>query len=96
MSGDQPDDAKAPDQPGKRARPFRRYQPVARLSPDQLRRQDAVLQSAWRNLNAAAPVIAFLNTHNESLGAQPLHLALDSDEGLLRVETLLGEIALRA
>lgn len=55
-----------------------------------------MLQSAWRNLTAAAPVIAFLNTHNDSLGAQPLHLALASDEGLLRVETLLGEIALRA
>jgi hypothetical protein len=39
-------------------------------------------------------VIAFLNTHNEQLGGQPLHLALDSDEGLSRVEGLLGEIAL--
>jgi hypothetical protein len=55
-----------------------------------------VLQSAWRSLSAAGPVIAFLNSHNESLGAQPLHLALDSDEGLVRVERLLGEIALRA
>jgi len=96
MSEDKPVDASASDQPERRTHSFRRYQPAARLSPDQLRRQDAVLQSAWRNLTAAAPVIAFLNTHNDSLGAQPLHLALASDEGLLRVETLLGEIALRA
>lgn len=41
-------------------------------------------------------MIAFLNSHNEQLGAQPLCLALESDEGLLRVEGLLGEIALRA
>lgn len=96
MSEDQPVDASASDQPERRTRSFRKYQPVVRLSPDQLRRQDALLQSAWRNLTAAAPVIAFLNTHNESLGAQPLQLALASDEGLSRVETLLGEIALRA
>jgi hypothetical protein len=37
-------------------------------------------------------VIAFLNTHNELLGGRPLYLALESDEGLLRVEGLLGEI----
>jgi len=37
-------------------------------------------------------VIAFLNSHNERLGGQPLHLALQSDEGLLRVEDLLDEI----
>ena len=96
MSEDRPAEASASDQPERRTRSFRRYRPAVPLSPDQLRRQDAVLQSAWRNLSAAGPVIAFLNSHNESLGAQPLHLALESDEGLLRVETLLGEIALRA
>ena len=96
MSDDRPAETSASDQPERKTRSFRKYQPAVRLSPDQLRRQDAVLQSAWRNLTAAGPVIAFLNSHNESLGAQPLHLALESDEGLLRVETLLGEIALRA
>lgn len=96
MSEDKAAEATASEQPERRARSFRKYQPAVRLSADQLRRQDAVLQSAWRNLSATGPVIAFLNSHNESLGAQPLHLALESDEGLLRVETLLGEIALRA
>jgi hypothetical protein len=96
MSDDKPTAAGATDQPERRTRSFRKYPPAVRLSPEQLRRQDAVLQSAWRSLSAAGPVIAFLNSHNESLGAQPLHLALDSDEGLVRVERLLGEIALRA
>jgi hypothetical protein len=40
-------------------------------------------------------VIAFLNNHNERLDGQPLYLALESDEGLLRVEGLLGEIGQR-
>ena len=96
MSDAKPAAAKTPDQPERKTRSFRKFNQAARLTPDQLRRQDAVLQSAWRNLSAPGPVIAFLNSHNESLGAQPLHLALESDEGLLRVETLLGEIARRA
>ncbi len=96
MSDDKPADVKRPAQPERITRSFRKYAPAVRLSPDQLRRQDAVLQSAWRNLSKAGAVIAFLNSHNDSLGAQPLHLALDSDEGLLRVETLLGEMARKA
>jgi hypothetical protein len=47
-------------------------------------------------LSEAGPVIAFLNAHHESLGGQPLHIALDSEEGLLRVERLLGGVALEA
>ena len=73
---------------------FRKNAPSARPSPEQLRRQDSVLQCAWRSLGTSGPVIAFLNTYNERLDRLPLHLALESDEGLLRVERLLGEIAL--
>src|SRR4051812_43306636 len=73
---------------------FRKSAPFARPTADQLRRQDSVLQSTWRSLGTSGAVIAFLNTHNEQLGCLPLHLALESDEGLLRVEGLLGEIAL--
>jgi hypothetical protein len=47
-------------------------------------------------LSEVGPVIAFLNTHHESLGGQPLHIALDSEEGLLRVERLLGAMPLEA
>jgi hypothetical protein len=75
---------------------FRRRAPSTLPTPDQLRRQDAVLRSAWRSLGESGPVIAFLNTHNDRLGGRPLYLALESDEGLLRVEGLLGEIGLKA
>jgi hypothetical protein len=75
---------------------FRRKIPSTLPTPEQLRRQDAVLRCAWTNLGESGPVIAFLNTHNELLGGQPLYLALESDEGLLRVEGLLGEIGLKA
>jgi hypothetical protein len=77
-------------------KPFRRKIPSKLPTREQLRRQDAVLRCAWANLGESAPVIAFLNTHNELLGGQPLLLALESDEGLLRVEGLLGEIGLKA
>jgi hypothetical protein len=92
----------APPEP-KAARPgtpwtkrFRRKAPSTLPTPDQLRRQDALLRSAWRSLGESGPVVAFLNTHNEHLDGQPLLLALESDEGLLRVEGLLGELGLKA
>jgi len=74
-------------------RRFRKSPPATTPSPEQLRRQNSVLQCAWRTLGASGPVIAFLNTHNEQLGGLPLHLALENDEGLRRVESLLGEIS---
>jgi hypothetical protein len=33
--------------------------------------------------------VAFLNTYNQQLDGVPLQLALESEEGLLRVEQLL-------
>ena len=73
---------------------FRKRVPAARPAPEQLRRQDALLKCAWSTLRESAPVIAFLNSHNEQLGGQPLHLALESDEGLRRVEARLRTIAI--
>ena len=63
---------------------------------DQARRQSGVIQSAWRHFREPGPVIAFLNTRHAGLEGQPLHLAIDSDEGLRRVETLLEQMTLRA
>jgi hypothetical protein len=93
MSEDKSADSKISDQADRRTRSFRKSAPAIRHTPDELRRQDAVLQCTWRSLSEAGSVIAFLNTHNESLGGQPLHVALHSDEGLSRVERLLGEIS---
>lgn len=59
---------------------------------DESRRQATVLQFAWRHFGEPGPVIAFLNTHHSAIERQPLHLAIESDEGLGRVEELLGKM----
>ena len=64
-------------------------------SREQVHRQNDVLQSAWRHFGQPGLVIAFLNTRHEQLDGQPLHLAVESAEGLMRVERLLEEMTLR-
>jgi hypothetical protein len=54
-------------------------------------RQDDVLRSAWEALGNPEAVIAFLNTRNEQLDGAPLHVALRSDSGLVRVDQLLND-----
>jgi hypothetical protein len=66
------------------------------MPAEQSRRQSHVVQSAWRHFGDAAPVIAFLNTRHAALDALPLHLAIESDEGLERVQRLLKEMTLQA
>jgi hypothetical protein len=61
-------------------------------TPDQSRRQSDLVQAAWRHFREAAPMIAFLNSRHEALEGQPLHLAIESDEGLRRVERLLQQL----
>jgi len=84
--------AEAPcDRPGKMM--YRKRSTARRPSPEQMQRQNDILQSAWRHFGAAAPVIAFLNTRHDQLEAQPLHLAVESAEGFDRVERLLEHLA---
>lgn len=68
----------------------RRNSPVP--TAEQSRRQSDLVQSAWRHFREAAPMIAFLNTHHRELEAQPLSLAIESDDGLARVEQLLQQL----
>jgi len=75
---------------------FRKRRNLTRSTPEQSRRQSDVTRAVWRHFGDAAPVIAFLNTRHDRLDAQPLHLAIESDEGLARVETLLREMSLEA
>ena len=75
---------------------FRKYSKGSLPTKEQARRQSDVVQSAWRHFREAAPVFAFLNTRHDRLNAQPLHLAIESDEGLGRVEQLLADMAGRA
>jgi len=63
---------------------------------EQSRRQSRAVEAAWRHFGEPGPVIAFLNTRNEVLDARPLHLAVESDEGLERVERLLEQLTLDA
>jgi hypothetical protein len=61
-------------------------------TPDQSRRQSDLVQAAWRHFREAAPMIAFLNSRHDALEGQPLQLAIESDEGLARVERLLQQL----
>ena len=90
-----PSEAKA-ETPARRRMAFRKYSRKPLPTPAQSRRQSRVVESAWRHLGEAAPVIAFLNTRHESLDGQPLQLAIESEEGLERVEALLTQLTLQA
>lgn len=68
----------------------RRYTPAQ--SPDRSRRQAAVVRCAWHHFREAAPMIAFLNTRHEALDGRPIHLAIESDDGLECVQRLLQDL----
>ena len=70
-------------------RTFRRSGPVVRFTRDQARRQNELIRGAWDSLKTKEAVIAFLNSHNDALGGEPLSLALGSEEGLLAAERAL-------
>lgn len=80
----------------RRSMAFRKTSRIAPPTPEQSRRQACIVQSAWRHFGEPGPVIAFLNTPHAVLEAQPLHLAIESDEGLGRVEALLKQMPLKA
>ena len=63
-----------------------------RPTPGQMRRQSRVVQSAWHHFREPRLVIAFLNTRHDALDARPIQLAIESDDGLQRVEHLLREL----
>ena len=92
-----PEPGKEPGaKPARRGMTFRRSNRFPLPTPDQSRRQTNVVQSAWRHFGEPGPVIAFLNTRHSALEAQPLHLAIESDEGLERVQALLEQMTLKA
>lgn len=64
----------------------------APLTPQQSVRQSHLIRLAWRHFGEAAPTISFLNNRHSMLEVQPLHLAIESDEGLKRVEQLLRQL----
>ena len=88
----EPVDQKVGDPDAGRSTVFRKRRFAPPQAPDQARRQAELVQSAWRHFREAAPMIAFLNTHHRELEAQPLSLAIESDDGLARVEQLLQQL----
>jgi len=80
----------------RRGMTFRKNSRIALPTPEQSRRQASVVQSAWRHFGEPGPVIAFLNTPHAVVDGQPLRLAIESDEGLARVEALLKQMTPRA
>jgi uncharacterized protein (DUF2384 family) len=88
-------EAEAKPAPG-RSMTFRRASKAPPQTPKQSRRQSDVVQCAWRYFGEAGSVIAFLNSSHGDLGRQPLQLAIESDEGLERVEALLKQMTLEA
>ena len=86
----------APNRHARQTMPFRKRRNAPLPSREQLQRQSEVLQSAWRHFGQPGLVMAFLNTRHEQLDRQPLHLAVESPEGLARVQQLLEDMTLRA
>jgi hypothetical protein len=92
VSTPEPVDEKVADRRGRQSIPFRKRRNAPVPTPDQSRRQSELVQAAWRHFREAAPMIAFLNSRHDALEGQPLHLAIESDEGLARVERLLQQL----
>jgi hypothetical protein len=90
----EPADQPAAEPAPRRTMEFRRRRHPA-MPAEQSKRQSDLVESAWRHFRESGPMIAFLNTHHEGLDALPLHLAIDSDEGLERVHKLLQDMSLR-
>lgn len=75
---------------------FRRRSRLTLPTPEQSRRQSDVVRVAWNHFGEPGPVTAFLNTRHDDLDGRPLHLAIDSDDGLARVVALLAQMSLEA
>ena len=91
MSKPEPVGQRAANRRGRQPIAFRKRRSAPLPTPDESRRQSDLVQAAWRHFREAAPMIAFLNSRHDELGVQPLHLAIESDEGLGRVERLLQQ-----
>ncbi|WP_066795643.1 antitoxin Xre/MbcA/ParS toxin-binding domain-containing protein [Sphingomonas soli] len=88
------DQGSAAEPPASDAKPqfkrFRKRFDTVRLSPEAATRQGRVATSAFLALKGRDAMIAFLNTHDDSLGGRPIDLAVESDAGLAAVEQALA------
>lgn len=63
-----------------------------RLSPGSARRQGDITRLAILTLGRDA-AIEFMNGDNAELGGRPIDLAIASEDGCRRIESVLGEIS---
>lgn len=79
------------------ARPLRRafdkrYREM-RLSPERAKRQWLITHLALSLLGQKDRAMSFLNTHNETLAARPLDLAIENADGYAAVEAAIRLLA---
>ncbi len=72
-------------------RRFRPRSDAPRLSPDQANRQGEASRLAFEAFRASDLAVAFLNTHDDSVGGRPIDIAIASPDGLLSVRRMLAE-----
>lgn len=89
-----PEAAPVSDTPPENAKPqaqrFRSRYATVRLAPDAAMRQGRVATLAWEALGDRDAMIAFLNTHDVTLGGRPIDLAVASDAGFAAVAARLA------
>jgi hypothetical protein len=87
-------DADQAEKPAKSMMGFRNARASKpKLPKDEARRQGNIATLAFLSLGGRERAMAFLNTADESLGARPIDLAIASDEGYVRVEQAIRNIA---
>lgn len=85
-----PEDAPEPSKPAKRI--FRKSYGVTRFDPGSAERQSKAALFAWKVFGGKESATAFLNNHDEKLGARPIDLAIASEAGL---QAVMDEIVTR-
>ncbi len=93
MSPDAPVEAapRAPRRPAFTRRPAKTPMPAEAAA-----RQGRIAMLAWETLSDGGVVRAFLNTHDDALGARPIDLATGSEAGLTTVAAAIAVLRGRA
>lgn len=80
------------EKPARPARAKVRWSDRPKLAPDAAGRQGLVTRLALEAFGSRDKAIAYLNTACGKLGGRPLDLAVESAEGLGRVERALADL----
>lgn len=79
------------DADGPVAKPrFRRSRPMAKMPPENAKRQGAIAALAFTSFGDRDRALDFLNSHHHAIDARPLDVASDSAEGYELVSKLIA------